>query len=207
MARRVFKPDCGPRDQAPTIGAGDGEGHEGQELKPWRTEEPTIFRVPEVIRCGGGGGEAYEPSIISFGPYHRSEPHLRAMDKLKPQYLQRFVARTMPRKTLEECRSYFRTVERRARTAYSETLATGSDEFVDMMLYDGCFVVELFLSLTDRQEGRGQEMDDGEEHDPIFSSAWAEYYLRLDMLLLENQLPLFFLGICSVSLTPKAASS
>ncbi|KAG6498207.1 UPF0481 protein At3g47200-like [Zingiber officinale] len=163
----------------------------GQELKPWRTEKPTIFRVPEVIRRGDR--EAYEPNIISFGPYHRGEPHLRAMDKLKPQYLQRFLARTTPRKTLEECRSYFRTVECRARSAYSETLTMGSDEFVDMMLHDGCFVVELFISLTERQEGRRQEMDDGEEHDPIFSSAWAEYYLRLDMLLLENQLPLFLL--------------
>ncbi|KAG6502113.1 UPF0481 protein At3g47200-like [Zingiber officinale] len=163
----------------------------GQELKPWRTEKPTIFRVPEVIRRADS--EAYEPSIISFGPYHRGKPHLRAMDKLKPQYLQRFVARTRPRKTLEECRSYVRTVERRVRSAYSETLAMDSDEFVDMMLHDGCFVVELFLCLTERQEGRGEEMEDGEEHDPIFSSAWAEYYVRLDMLLLENQLPLFLI--------------
>ncbi|KAG6498205.1 UPF0481 protein At3g47200-like [Zingiber officinale] len=163
----------------------------GQELKPWRTEKPTIFRVPEVIRRADS--EAYEPNIISLGPYHRGEPHLRAMDKLKPQYLRRFVARTTPKKTLEDCRSHVRAVERRARSAYSETVDMSSDEFVDMMLLDGCFVVELFLGLTERMEGKERlEMDD-EEHDPIFSSAWAEYYLRLDMLLLENQLPLFLL--------------
>ncbi|XP_074583297.1 UPF0481 protein At3g47200-like [Curcuma longa] len=165
----------------------------GQEVKSWRTEKPTIFRVPEIIRRADP--EAYEPNIISFGPYHRGKPHLRAMDKLKPQYLRRFVARTTPKKTLEECRSYVRTMERQARSAYSETIDMGSEEFVDMMLYDGCFVVELFLGLTERQlEGKEpEEMEEGDEHDPVFSSAWAEYYLRLDMLLLENQLPLFLL--------------
>ncbi|XP_074580969.1 UPF0481 protein At3g47200-like [Curcuma longa] len=81
-----------------------------------------------------------------------------------------------------------------ARSAYSETIAMDSEEFVDMMLHDGCFMVELFLGLTERQEGKEPaEMEEGDEHDPVFSSAWAEYYLRLDMLLLENQLPLFLL--------------
>ncbi|KAG6504468.1 UPF0481 protein At3g47200-like [Zingiber officinale] len=176
---------------------------EEADLNPWRTEKPTIFRVPEIIREADPG--AYEPNLISLGPYHRGVPRLQAMEKVKPQYLHSFLRRTNPPKSKDECRNYIKKEELRVRSAYSEVFKMDSDKFVDMMLHDGCFVVEFLLRLYDRKDAPtkrpGVIIDDDDvndsignrEYDPILASSWTEYFVRLDMLLLENQLPLFLI--------------
>lgn len=180
-----------------------GREEEETDLNPWRTEKPTIFRVPEIIRLADH--EAYEPNLISLGPYHRGVARLQAMEKIKPQYLHSFLRRTNPRKSMDECRNYIKKEELRVRCAYSEPIKMDSDQFVDMMLHDGCFVVEFLLRLYDQRDRptkrpgviiNDDDVDDSVvngEYDPILASSWTEYFVRLDMLLLENQLPLFLI--------------
>ncbi|XP_042389852.1 UPF0481 protein At3g47200-like [Zingiber officinale] len=186
--------------QRPTVGREEEEA----DLNLWRTEKPTIFRVPEIIR--EADREAYEPNLISLGPYHRGVPRLQTMEKIKPQYLHSFLRRTNPPKSKDDCRNYIKKEELRVRSAYSEVFKMDSDRFVDMMLHDGCFVVEFLLRLYDRKDAPtkrpGVIIDDDDdvddsivngEYDPILASSWTEYFVRLDMLLLENQLPLFLI--------------
>ncbi|WOL06404.1 UPF0481 protein [Canna indica] len=159
------------------------------QWKPWlRTEKPTIFRVPEIIR--GADPDAYEPNIVSLGPYHRGKPRLQAVDKHKWHYLEHFLSRNRYMR-LEDYLDHIKSMEDRARSAYAEELEMDSSEFIKMMLLDGCFVVEFLIRVNNRTEVKEKEERVVHEQDPIFSSHWAEYYVRLDMLLLENQLPLF----------------
>eukprot|EP00268_Persea_americana_P037845 TRINITY_DN3752_c0_g2_i1.p1 TRINITY_DN3752_c0_g2~~TRINITY_DN3752_c0_g2_i1.p1 ORF type:complete len:544 (-),score=81.34 TRINITY_DN3752_c0_g2_i1:323-1954(-) len=140
---------------------------------------PTIHRVPEHIRKGEES--AYQPQIISIGPYHRSEKGLQAMENHKWRYLQDFLSRN---KTicLERCLVEIQSLEVGVRNCYSETIDLKSDEFVEVMVLDGCFIIELFL-----------KQNENTESDPIFNTRWMLPVISHDMLLLENQLPFFIL--------------
>lgn len=140
------------------------------EQEDWRTEQPTIFRVLPNLR--GIEPEAYEPAIVSLGPFHRHKSHLKAMDHLKWQYLNKFLVRN-PEKPLEDYLKLIKENERQARMAYSENVEMSSKDFVQMMLLDCCFVIEAILP-----EGEGQ------------ATIWSlPPVVARDMLILENQLP------------------
>ncbi|CAL9754626.1 unnamed protein product [Musa acuminata subsp. burmannicoides] len=140
------------------------------ERPAWRTEQPTIFKVLPHLR--EIEPKAYEPTIVSLGPFHHHKSHLKAMDHLKWQYLSKFLGRN-PEKPLEDYLKLIKENERQARMAYSEEVEMSSDDFVQMMLLDCCFVIETILP-----EGEGQATI--RSLSPV---------LVRDMLILENQLP------------------
>ena len=76
-----------------------------------------IFTVPNQLRMVNE--TAYEPQIISIGPYHHGKLHLKAMEEHKIRYLQRFLKgrgdNSLPR-LVEEMRE----VEEQVRNCYSE---------------------------------------------------------------------------------------
>ncbi|XXG60594.1 hypothetical protein AAC387_Pa04g2458 [Persea americana] len=65
-----------------------------------KNEEGTMFPIPRVPhrlpkvpqRLRKGNNDAYEPKIISIGPYHRGNPRLQAMEKKKFQHLHRILS-------------------------------------------------------------------------------------------------------------------
>ncbi|KAG7995585.1 hypothetical protein I3843_01G116900 [Carya illinoinensis] len=59
------------------------------------------------------------------------------------------------------------------------------NEFVEMMLLDGYFIIELFRKC----EGSSPR----DEHDPIFELDWMLPKIARDLLIFENQLPFFVL--------------
>uniref|UniRef100_A0A0E0JY17 Uncharacterized protein n=1 Tax=Oryza punctata TaxID=4537 RepID=A0A0E0JY17_ORYPU len=75
-----------------------------------------------------------------------------------------------------------RDVEQRARCCYSErTSVFDGDGFAEMLLLDGCFILEFFFKWN-----RG-------EPDPLCDVGWGLTLLHSDLLLLENQIPFFVL--------------
>ncbi|XP_059592223.1 UPF0481 protein At3g47200 isoform X5 [Vitis vinifera] len=142
-----------------------------------------IYRVPQKLRKVNM--EAYTPRVVSIGPLHHGEEHLIAMEEHKLRYLQNFLHRT--RKTLEECVEIISREEKTARDCYMEPINMSSKEFVEMILVDGCFIIEVILGF---QNWNGRT---GKPDDRIFNKPWLIYDVRRDMTLLENQLPLFLL--------------
>ncbi|KAJ6848044.1 UPF0481 protein-like [Iris pallida] len=161
---------------------------EGARLRRHRRDEPrTIFRVPANMR--EGDPSAYQPRIISFGPFARDNPALKPMEKLKYRYVQKLLQRN-PYAKLEDYVSSIRGLEVRSRACYSEDVPMGSNEFVEMMLLDGCFIVEILLLQTDEEEDRADAGEEVEE-DPILTTNWTLPLVEYDMLMLENQIPFF----------------
>lgn len=147
---------------------------------------PTIVRVPACIRANDAA--AYEPTLVSLGPYHNGAPGLTAMKDVKWRYMQDLLARSNAQTNLEGCLKAVKAMEDEARSCYSSfdhVLMMTSKEFGEVLLFDACFIIELFL--------RQWEKADVEEDDPIRGVAWALPVVREDMLLVENQLPLFVL--------------
>ncbi|PRQ54226.1 hypothetical protein RchiOBHm_Chr2g0175171 [Rosa chinensis] len=164
-----------------------------------------IFKVPEVLRRQKK--EAYAPDVVSIGPFHRGAKKLQLVENVKKWYLKCLLARLLPNPTglslkdllesmsldslTESMESLAEMIkgkelDKRARGCYSDPCNhLDQNNFIDMLILDGCFLIELFrkasvLSLQD-------------EDDPIFNVPCMLEYLYHDLLLLENQLPWFVL--------------
>ncbi|XVE79302.1 hypothetical protein DITRI_Ditri14bG0047200 [Diplodiscus trichospermus] len=143
-----------------------------------------IFRVPEsLVRINK---KAYQPQIISIGPYHHGKDHLKMMQEHKWRFLGSLLHRTRPRSVgLMNLFQAIEQMEERIRKCYSETIEIDSHGLIEMMVLDGCFIIELFCIV-----GR---LADTNLDDPIFNMQWILSFLMRDLLRLENQVPFFVL--------------
>lgn len=142
-----------------------------------------IFRVPNTLRQLNK--EAFLPRALSIGPFHHGKQSLQAMEVHKWQYLNALLKRKTET-SLEDCVKAMRELEERTRNCYAETINLSSDEMVKMLILDGCFIIELFL--------KNKIKDLRDIDDPIFNVTMLFTDLHRDILLLENQLPLFVLN-------------
>ncbi|PIA38069.1 hypothetical protein AQUCO_02800007v1 [Aquilegia coerulea] len=142
-----------------------------------------ISKVPRSLRKVNE--EAYTPQLVSIGPYHHGNERLKAMEEHKIRYLSDFFGRP-PRHSLSVFVQRLRELEECARQCYGNPVEGDSNMFVEMMLLDGCFIIELFFKFW---ESKPEVVTS----DPLFHIASTMIAIRVDMLLLENQLPLFIL--------------
>ncbi|KAK4433867.1 hypothetical protein Salat_0549400 [Sesamum alatum] len=142
-----------------------------------------VCRVPEELLKENQ--EMYYPSLVSVGPFHRGR--VRGTDDLKWRYFNTLLSRKLPNSesVLDRCISALKHVERKARMFYRDTVELGSEEFVETLLVDGCFIIELFLECSFRSLRRSD--------DPVFSTDGTLSRLTCDLILLENQLPFMVL--------------
>ncbi|KAJ9180342.1 hypothetical protein P3X46_008600 [Hevea brasiliensis] len=126
----------------------------------------------------------YIPMTISIGPLHHSRSDLSAMEKYKQQYTKSFLEQS-PHLFLEDYLKALQGLVEKTRKCYGEEINLSSKKFKKMMLYDGCFIIELFL--------RFKKEVPGSEDDPIFRRIGLLNRIKRDMILFENQLPFFVL--------------
>ncbi|KAF9684574.1 hypothetical protein SADUNF_Sadunf04G0132200 [Salix dunnii] len=126
----------------------------------------------------------YQPELVSIGPYHRGKDHVLEFEECKWFFLERLLSRS--KTDLIKYLGALKEYERSIKASYSETVSMSSHDFVEMMLLDSCFVLELLRNLN-HSEG----MID--EDDPIFTRPWLIPILIRDLLKCENQLPYFLL--------------
>ncbi|KAI8528284.1 hypothetical protein RHMOL_Rhmol12G0137900 [Rhododendron molle] len=159
-----------------------------QTVEKQHWDKRSIYKVPAFVR--DLNLKAYKPQSVSFGPYHHGEHHLAPMEKHKHRPLLHFLKRS--NKPLE---SYIRSLAEVAqilKDSYeSLDLAWESDteRFLRMMIVDGCFMIEVLHNFTNTR-------NDCADNDPIFSNHGKLLivpYIRRDMLMLENQLPMLLL--------------
>ncbi|KAM1323445.1 hypothetical protein ACFX2I_044761 [Malus domestica] len=142
-----------------------------------------IFRVPLQIRRKNA--QAYKPYVISIGPFHRGGggDQFQLLENVKRWYLQCLLSHA--KTTLPGLIEGVADLEKHARDCYAEPLGLNKEDFVEMMVLDGCFLIELFR--------KGPSHDLPDEKDPVHCMSGIRLYLYHDLLLLENQLPWFVL--------------
>ncbi|XP_030939994.1 UPF0481 protein At3g47200-like [Quercus lobata] len=148
---------------------------ERPEIEP--SKQCRIYKVPNPLRKGNE--EAYTPQVVSIGPFHHKNERLKAMEEHKERYFRSFLQRS--KKKLEDLVGVIRDMEESIRGCYEETIDLNSDRFVKMILLDAIFIIELFI----RKILISQISDDPNVVDP------RSTFLKVDLLLLENQLPFF----------------
>ncbi|PIN22671.1 hypothetical protein CDL12_04616 [Handroanthus impetiginosus] len=137
-----------------------------------------IYRVPEKRRKANEA--AYTPRLVSIGPLHRERGQLQGMELYKLRCLQNFLNRFEV--NLDSLLGVPELLERYVRVCYQDTSNLNGDQFLEMILLDGIFTVELFL--------KNYFPELREENDIIFRNRWMWSDLLHDVLLLENQLPI-----------------
>jgi hypothetical protein len=101
----------------------------------------SIFRVPAHVR--EVDNRAYSPRIVSIGPFHHNEEALRAFEDQKERFLS-CLQKRMSRECEVRLENAMKGMEKKTRKCYSENFGgIKSDDFVQMMLLDCCFIVEL----------------------------------------------------------------
>ncbi|XP_010023720.2 UPF0481 protein At3g47200-like [Eucalyptus grandis] len=145
--------------------------------------EHSIFRVrPQLRRVNN---KAYEPEILVVGPHHYGNDKFKSMEEQKMRYVQQLLQRRKE-ESIDRYMPTLRELEQLVRNCYAETINLSQEKFLAMMFIDGCFIVELF---------RKYNMEKLRNKDgPLMEADWIRYCLQRDLLLLENQLPLFFLN-------------
>ncbi|KAJ4812829.1 hypothetical protein LUZ62_025395 [Rhynchospora pubera] len=138
----------------------------------------SIYRIPSHIRKNNE--YYYEPRMVSIGPYHRNKEHLRAMEVHKLRYLGKLC--NQKDGILRDFIGEIRNAEADIRACYCESVdLKEGDQFVEMMLVDGCFIIKLFFNWLFN------------EPDAACDAGWALPLLISDLLMLENQIPFFVL--------------
>ncbi|XP_019097399.1 PREDICTED: UPF0481 protein At3g47200-like [Camelina sativa] len=159
----------------------------------------SIFRIRHTTTQTND--TTYAPKILSIGPYHHDtdKKHLQMIEEHKQLYLTLFVTWTQERGVgLSDLVDVVWGLEEKIRDSYSETLPFNKQELTDLMVLDGCFILMLFMVAS---RNYNYEI----HNDPIFMLRWILPTLQRDLLLLENQVPLFLLN--DLLMTSKLAPS
>ncbi|XP_071723542.1 UPF0481 protein At3g47200-like [Rutidosis leptorrhynchoides] len=144
----------------------------------------SIYQIPRYLK--NDEDKACVPQIVSLRPYHHCDEHLYHMERHKWRCLDHILERSSLRIGLYL--DLVKKVERRARACYEGRISMTRDEFVKMMVLDGCFVTEMFQGFAKGFEKLGYPLND-----PVFSMQRSILLIQRDMIMLENQIPFFIL--------------
>ncbi|XP_045832270.1 UPF0481 protein At3g47200-like [Trifolium pratense] len=156
------------------------------EMELWKKH--SIYKIP--LRVTSLNKKAYKPQAISFGPYHYGEENLKAMEEHKHRALVHFLKRC--EKPIELLFQQMDQVAQELRDSYKPLdpiWISDTPKFVQTMILDGCFILEILRA----NDG---VLDDYAENDPVFGEHGKFYvlpYIKRDMLMLENQIPMMVL--------------
>ncbi|MBA0848766.1 hypothetical protein Goshw_006867 [Gossypium schwendimanii] len=142
---------------------------------------PCIFKTPFP------GLQFQEPQLASIGPYHYTNRNL-PLDEYKYSFLDRFISRTG--KDLRFYVQQMMSLEWHSRSCYSHYFSMSSPQFVEMMLLDGCFIMEVL-----------HHFGASKQQPWVFPiEPWQLPILVQDLLILDNQIPFFVLEMLFESL-------
>ncbi|PON70888.1 hypothetical protein TorRG33x02_255760 [Trema orientale] len=139
-----------------------------------------IFRVPRKLR--DSNEKAYTPHLVSIGPFHHGNKALNGMESHKKNYyFKQFCVRTDKNET--HLMSFIRERSDKILDCYAGAIKLDRVDFENMVLIDACFIFELF--------SRAFETRHNEDY--ILRTPCLLEEIRLDLLMLENQIPFVFL--------------
>ncbi|XP_028772794.1 uncharacterized protein LOC114729902 [Neltuma alba] len=138
-----------------------------------------IYRVPTKIRLLNE--EAYTPKVVSIGPFHHGDERLQEMERHKEIMFKRFARNAMT--NLDSLVDLAKQSESKVRASYFESINYDKKDHVKLILVDSAFIIQLFVMKKRRHMKHDGKLSQSQLTEDIFD----------DLLLLENQLPFFFL--------------
>lgn len=141
-----------------------------EELSMQKNTKPSIYKIPEFMR--EVHPKAYEPQLVSLGPYHHGKHRLLPMEREKQKGFLRFKSKN----NLD-----FESIVERVSSILEHLLGSYDKlqdiwklypaKFLEVMIVDACFLLDFITECPQS----------------LSSMIWD---IKRDMLLLENQLPM-----------------
>ncbi|KAL6190716.1 hypothetical protein ACLB2K_037110 [Fragaria x ananassa] len=164
----------------------DLKNMEGLSTEKDHWKKGSIYKLPASLT--DTNKKAYKPQTVSFGPYHYDP--LNPMEAHKHRALLHFLKRCG--KSVELFVDALAEVESDLKDSYTLLHSVPKEVtniFLQMMILDGCFMLEILRTAA-------HVLDDYAPNDPIFSDHGRLHvmpFIKRDMLMLENQLPMLVL--------------
>ncbi|XP_028779215.1 putative UPF0481 protein At3g02645 [Neltuma alba] len=152
----------------------------------------SIFNVPRLLMVSDP--DSYVPQQVAIGPYHYWRPELYEMERYKLAAAKRFQKQLQSFK-LENLVQQLTKLEQRIRACYHKFLDFNGETLVWMMAVDASFLLE-FLQVYAIQEGSKVPGVSSRSMSHLVDYAGkksAHNAILRDIVMLENQLPLFVL--------------
>ncbi|RDX83785.1 UPF0481 protein, partial [Mucuna pruriens] len=171
-------------------------------LEELRLSECSIYKVPCNLR--EENKEAYNPRCISIGPIHLGKKELEPMQEHKLRYYHFFCTRVSNEQAMKNYKKKLNSKEQEIRQCYANKFDISNEKFVDMMLLDAVFIMELLLTNCPRSNSSNptESVPDRLNNDLISKQSWLRRNITRDMILLENQIPFFVLQILYDDVVP-----
>ncbi|KAD3336074.1 hypothetical protein R6Q59_026844 [Mikania micrantha] len=138
--------------------------------------------APSVLR--DLSPSSFNPQLVSIGPLHREDENVRAFEEQKVSYLFYLLSKinSPQEEILESCMQKAYSVMNEIKGCYIWTKNFSDAEIAEMMVLDACFILGFII----------------DEHFSFHKKAYMGKELQYrtivnDLVLLENQIPLFFL--------------
>jgi hypothetical protein len=143
--------------------------------------------VPDDLRKSNE--TAYMPKVVSVGPRYKGKKELLPMEEIKWRCVTSLLSRTFGQETIETCLETVIDLDATVRASYVDVIAPDRYELAKTMVFDGCFLLELLiceskLDLEIPIPFNGIS--------PGIEVKKMEYVVS-DLMLLENQIPIFIL--------------
>ncbi|CAJ2640466.1 unnamed protein product [Trifolium pratense] len=150
--------------------------------------------VPDDLRKSNES--AYMPKVVSIGPRYKGKKELLPMEEIKWRCVTSLLSRTFGQDTIETCLETVIDLDATVRASYVDVIALDRYELATTMVFDGCFLLELLiceskLDLEIPIPFNGIS--------PGIEVKKMEYVVS-DLMLLENQIPIFILETLFVKL-------
>lgn len=152
-------------------------------IEPMLHEKCCIYKVPHhLLKLNE---DAFTPKFISIGPFHSQNPELN-QEKQKQRYFHAFWKRLSNKQTLAlvQYKAFLEENRENIANCYSKQELCQDEKFLEMILLDSVFIMELFLRKVNESE---------QKNDFMFTTSWIYKMTQRDLLLLENQIPMFVL--------------
>ncbi|KAK6127985.1 hypothetical protein DH2020_038287 [Rehmannia glutinosa] len=155
-----------------------------EDLEQESDTSASIFSVPKTLLLISP--ESYLPQQIALGPYHHSRPELYEMERYKLAAAKRFQKHLNGLK-FHNLVDHLTIFEPKFRASYQKYLNFNGETIVWMMAIDSCFLLEFLQIFIKKIVSRKSHLVG------ITSRNTGRDAIIRDMLMLENQVPLFSL--------------
>ncbi|RZC68724.1 hypothetical protein C5167_031889, partial [Papaver somniferum] len=151
-----------------------------------------IFVIPSHVKKRNP--KAYQPKMVSIGPYHYSRPQLKPMQSHKKRAVTQFLKRS-PTTAKETYLNELMQVYDKLWKSYEQVPELHSwtpENFIKLMMVDGIFILEFLGVVKGNRNGNDYVVTDlifGKQGHILNYS-----YVMDDLLLLENQVPYLVLS-------------
>ncbi|KAI3933600.1 hypothetical protein MKX01_032705 [Papaver californicum] len=156
--------------------------------RPWGSKV-CIYKVHEKLQAVSSPS-VYTPALVSIGPIHYGDEKLKGTEVCKLYYMSDVLTNrgkndiNTTTALLRKCVEFIEMLEKEIRECYAEPILLESMELLEMMVVDGLFIVGLFKHF---------KVEPVLDDDPLAHNPWGSQNIIWDLLLLENQIPMFVL--------------